>query len=161
MTREQMNYASTRCLLTIVRGSKPQLEHYTAAKAELLRRRDAVRPVVVEDDCAPPCMRYYATDGDYDLDTAVGRGATAEEAVADLYWMLDLSPEDLDEIPDLIACERCNGSGEVAHWCSRAATPVLGRCLSMPPACAVIDARTATAPASSKTAHRNHPIIIA
>jgi hypothetical protein len=118
VTREQISYVPTRDLLAIVRSSTPQLEDYTAAKAELLARRDAVQPVVVEDDCAPAIMRYQATDGDYDLDTAVGRGATPEEAVEDLYWTLDLEAEELNALPDLIACERCNGSGEVAHFCS-------------------------------------------
>jgi hypothetical protein len=118
MTRARMNYLSTRDLLAIVRSSQPQIEDYTAAKAELFARRARVRPVVVEDDCAPAIMRYQATDGDHDLDAAVGRGATPEEAVEDLYWMLDLDAEELDALPDLIECERCNGSGEVAHFCS-------------------------------------------
>jgi hypothetical protein len=32
--------------------------------------------------------------------------------------MLDLEAEELEALPDLVICERCSGSGEVAHWCS-------------------------------------------
>lgn len=45
--------------------------------------------IVTEDIYAPPAYRYFATEGDYDLDCICGQGRTPLAAIVDLLDRLD------------------------------------------------------------------------
>jgi len=51
-----------------------------------MQPRDPVKVVFVAG--APEPFSWQATFGDYDLDDPVGVGATAEDAIEDLYWVV-------------------------------------------------------------------------
>lgn len=49
-----------------------------------MQPRDPIK--VVELAGAPPCSRYCATFGDWDLEDPQGFGPTPEAAIEDLHW---------------------------------------------------------------------------